>query len=247
MEPRERALPKLREAGASQSDPLAQVNAAAEGLLARLATYDPATALHCRRVATWSGNIATALDRSPGEIAFVERCGLLHDVGKLLTPLSLLRKTGPLTAGEWIRMQDHVIDGAELVGSIPVLLPYVAIVVAHHERLNGSGYPRGLAGEEIVLDARIVAVADAFDAMISGRPIVRRSGRFRHSMNSTAPAVLTSTRSSWMRSLRGSNRLGRNNRRRSRSVSPHSGFEQSSTCVLEVSLPENVFGPPPLL
>lgn len=170
MAPGERALPKLREAGASKSDPLALVNAAAEGLLARLGTYDPATALHCRRVATWSGNIATALDRSPEEIAFVERCGLLHDVGKLLTPLSLLRKAGPLTAAEWIRMQDHVIDGAELLGSIPTLLPYVDVVVAHHERLDGSGYPRGLAGEEIPFDARIVAVADAFDAMISGRP-----------------------------------------------------------------------------
>ncbi len=170
MPPGDCALPKFREAGASAADAVALVNAEADQILARLAKYDPATALYSRRVATWSGNIARAMGRSPDEIAFAERCGLLHDVGKLLTPLSLLRKTGPLTARQWTRMQDHVTDGAELLGSIAVLAPYVDIVLAHHERFDGSGYPRGLAGEAIPLDARIVAVADAFDAMISGRP-----------------------------------------------------------------------------
>lgn len=170
MAPEERALPKLWDIGAPQTDLLTLVNAEVEGLLVRLARYDPATALSSRRVATWSGNIAKAMGRSPDDIVFAERCGLLHDVGKLLAPLSLLRQAGPLTADQWTRMQDHVRDGAELLSSIPVLAPYVEVVLAHHERFDGSGYPRSLAGEAIPLDARIVAVADAFDAMISGRP-----------------------------------------------------------------------------
>lgn len=155
---------------ATKPDSPASVDAEAEVLLARLKAHDAATELHCRRVATWSGHIATELARSRQELAFTARCGLLHDVGKLFTPLSILRKAGALSARQQTRMQDHVTDGAELLSSIPELAPYLGIVVAHHERFDGSGYPHGLAGEQIPLDARIVAVADAFDAMISGRP-----------------------------------------------------------------------------
>lgn len=165
-----RAAPEQSGAGAPEPNLLAPVDVEAEWFLGRLATHDPATELHCRRVATWSGHLARPMGHSPEQIAFVTRGGLLHDIGKLFTPLSLLRKAEPLTARQHGRMQQHVDDGAEMLTGVPLLNPYVDIVVAHHERFDGSGYPRGLTGEAIPLDARIVAVADAFDAMISGRP-----------------------------------------------------------------------------
>ncbi len=165
-----RAAPEQSGAGTPEPSPLAPVEMEAEWLLARLATHDPATEVHCRRVATWSGKIATALGQSPERSAFVGRGGRLHDIGKLFTPVSILRKAGPLTARQVTRMQDHVTDGAEMLTAAPLLRPYVDIVIAHHERFDGSGYPQGLVGEAIPHDARIVAVADALDAMISGRP-----------------------------------------------------------------------------
>lgn len=141
----------------------------AEALLARLAVHDPAAELHCRRVATWCSRIAAAMQHSPAEITFAAQCGLLHDIGKLFTPSSTLRKSGPLTPRQWSQMQDHVGNGASVLGDVPVLMHAADVVAAHHERFDGGGYPRGLAGEQIPLEARVVAVADTLDAMISGR------------------------------------------------------------------------------
>jgi HD-GYP domain-containing protein (c-di-GMP phosphodiesterase class II) len=101
---------------------------------------------------------------------FVELCAILHDIGKIATPESILFKPGPLEAHEWEVMRDHAAAGQRILNQIPSLARCAVIVRAHHERWDGRGYPDGLAGENIPFEARVVAVADAFHAMISDRP-----------------------------------------------------------------------------
>lgn len=141
----------------------------AEKLLADLTQHDEGTRFHCASVAAWSRRIAAALGMTPRDVTFTERCALLHDVGKILTPQSILTKPGPLTDTEWRQMRQHAADGADLLDKIPELRPYAHVVRSHHEFYNGRGYPHGLAGEAISLSARIVTVADSLDAMISDR------------------------------------------------------------------------------
>jgi putative nucleotidyltransferase with HDIG domain len=143
--------------------------AEASPLLSALDRHDDATRDHCDSVAGWSRRIAKALGLSPVAVQFVERCALLHDVGKLLTPDHILKKPGLLTASEWNRMKDHAADGATILQDIPVLASYASVVRSHHERYDGRGYPEGLRGTAIPLGARIVSVAGAFDAMIGKR------------------------------------------------------------------------------
>jgi HD-GYP domain-containing protein (c-di-GMP phosphodiesterase class II) len=95
---------------------------------------------------------------------------VLHDIGKIATPDAILFKPGPLTDDEWIEMQKHASFGADILSELPALAPFASIVRAHHERWDGKGYPYGLKGEQIPFEARVVAVADAFHAMISNRP-----------------------------------------------------------------------------
>jgi HD-GYP domain-containing protein (c-di-GMP phosphodiesterase class II) len=95
---------------------------------------------------------------------------LLHDIGKLAIPDSILSRPGTLTLEEWNTMRSPVQIGYDLVSRIPFLRDAADLVLSHHERCDGTGYPRGLQGEQIPLSARIFAVADAFDAMTSPRP-----------------------------------------------------------------------------
>jgi len=98
----------------------------------------------------------------------------LHDVGKIALPESILRKAGPLDAEEWAFMRRHTLIGERFLLAVPALRPVAALVRSSHERWDGGGYPDRLAGEEIPLGARIIAVCDAFDAMVTDRPY--RSG-----------------------------------------------------------------------
>jgi putative two-component system response regulator len=93
----------------------------------------------------------------------------LHDVGKIILPDTILGKPDPLTPEEWVEVKQHTIIGAEIIKDIPYLIPAVPVVRHHHERWDGSGYPDGLAGESIPLEARLVALADSFDTISSGR------------------------------------------------------------------------------
>jgi HD-GYP domain-containing protein (c-di-GMP phosphodiesterase class II) len=111
-------------------------------------------------------------DKLLGSLA---RGAYLHDIGKLGVPDSILLKPGPLTPDERALMQQHVQIGFELVRGIPFLADAAEIILTHHERHDGSGYPRGLKAEEILLGARIFAVADSFDAITSDRPYRRAS------------------------------------------------------------------------
>lgn len=142
---------------------------AAGALLASLASHDEGTRLHSGSVAAWARRIARQLRLPEAQATFVERCAVLHDIGKLLTPPEILMKPGPLSPDEWTRMRAHAKEGADMLAAIPALAEYADVVRAHHERPDGRGYPSGLSGAAIPFEARIVSVADSFDAMISRR------------------------------------------------------------------------------
>jgi HD-GYP domain-containing protein (c-di-GMP phosphodiesterase class II) len=139
-------------------------------LVERLDIEEPCTALHGRAVAHWSARIAAHLRLSRDEVSFVSRCGLLHDIGKLYVPLELIRAPRVLDQREREAVAAHVIKGDEAIAVDPELRIYRDAVRWHHERYDGRGYPDGLRGQRIPLAARIVAVADAYDAMTGQRP-----------------------------------------------------------------------------
>jgi putative nucleotidyltransferase with HDIG domain len=137
-------------------------------LIATLGARDPYTAEHSLAVGAWCRRIASALRLSSDQQKFAETCGVLHDVGKVSTPTEIIMKAGPLTEAEWPDMHAHARVGATLLEQIPSLREFAPIVRAHHERVDGKGYPDRLSGDQIPLAARIVSVADAFHAMAGG-------------------------------------------------------------------------------
>jgi putative nucleotidyltransferase with HDIG domain len=130
----------------------------------------PWTGGHSERVTELAINIGRAMGLSPKELLVLNRGGLLHDVGKISTPPGILEKPGRLDAEELKVMRDHVRMGVRILEPIPGFKEELLIVAQHHEWFDGSGYPAGLAGENISLFGRIFAVADCFDALISDRP-----------------------------------------------------------------------------
>ncbi|HET9030852.1 MAG TPA: HD domain-containing phosphohydrolase [Candidatus Aquilonibacter sp.] len=146
------------------------VDAAIDALVLRLHAWDPLTAEHSRAVASWCGRIARALGASDAEALYYSRCGLVHDVGKARVPSAILQAPRALDEDEWRLIHLHVLAADELVQGNDVLVPFRDAIASHHERIDGSGYPRGLRGSAIPQSARIVAVADSFNAMIAHRP-----------------------------------------------------------------------------
>ncbi len=139
-------------------------------LLERLEAADTLTSEHSHAVSAWCARIAKRLSLSESEVTHVARCGLIHDVGKMTTPSSILNAPRSLTVEEWTVMQAHAAAGEEIVSVHRPLRQFASTVRSHHEWLDGRGYPDGLAGSQISLATRIVAVADAFNAMIGRRP-----------------------------------------------------------------------------
>jgi putative nucleotidyltransferase with HDIG domain len=137
-------------------------------LAAELESRDPYTHGHSRRVAHHATMIAVRMGLSAAHIVTIRAAAALHDVGKINTPRAVLHKPGRLTEVEFGLIKLHPVDGAEIVSTLgdPEL---TAMVRHHHERLDGTGYPDGLEGNEIPLGARIIAVADTFDAITSTR------------------------------------------------------------------------------
>jgi putative nucleotidyltransferase with HDIG domain len=132
---------------------------------------DGVTSDHVHRVQAYAIGLARALDvTDEATLKALEAAALLHDTGKLAIPEHILNKPGKLTAHEFETMKAHVEIGAEILAAIEFPFPVVPIVRAHHERWDGSGYPRGLRGEEIPIGARILSVVDCFDALTSDRP-----------------------------------------------------------------------------
>ena len=125
---------------------------------------------HSRQVADLSAAIARRLGLGDEDVLRVQLGGWLRDVGKIVVPDIILTKPGPLTDAEWRTMRTHPATGADLLRHIPELAPACSAVRHHHERFDGTGYPDRLAGDQIPLDARIVAAADAYSAMTAERP-----------------------------------------------------------------------------
>ncbi|HEU4760544.1 MAG TPA: HD-GYP domain-containing protein [Dehalococcoidia bacterium] len=141
-------------------------------LVAALDARDSETRGHSERVADLTTAIALELGFRPDspEWRDLQWGALLHDVGKIAVPDHVLRKPSALSDVDWETMRSHPSTGYEILRAVEFLAPAAEVVLAHHERYDGSGYPRGLAGDDIPLGARIFAVADAFDAMTSHRP-----------------------------------------------------------------------------
>ncbi len=125
---------------------------------------------HCRWLAHHAGRVGVQVGLRGEELEAVAYGALLHDVGKIGIPEHLLRKEGPLSEEEWIVMRRHPEIGERICQPLRTSLAFAPIIRHHHERFNGKGYPDRLRGEQIPLGARIVAVADAYEAMVHGRP-----------------------------------------------------------------------------
>ena len=134
-----------------------------------LESRDPYTHGHSRRVARHAERIARELNLTPDQVAKVRAAALVHDIGKINVPRPILTKAGKLTDSEFALVKRHTTDGAAMVASLGDA-ELTAIVRSHHERIDGTGYPDGLAGPDIPIGARIIAVADTFDAITSTRP-----------------------------------------------------------------------------
>lgn len=130
---------------------------------------DAYTKGHCNRVRNISVALGKALRLSPERMAILEGGALLHDIGKIGISEEILNKKGKLTQMEFDIIRMHPISGERIINHIEMFQPYRPIIRSHHERMDGTGYPDGLKGEEIPFDVRIVSLADAFDAMTSNR------------------------------------------------------------------------------
>jgi HD-GYP domain-containing protein (c-di-GMP phosphodiesterase class II) len=139
-------------------------------LAAAVEAKDENTKGHNTRVAELAVRIGRAMELPTDTLRTLARAGLLHDVGKIGIPDAILNKPGALDAAEWTIIKRHPALGHEILSRVPSLHREAEIVIAHHERVDGSGYPRGLRGEAIPLEARILAVADTFDVLTSNRP-----------------------------------------------------------------------------
>lgn len=138
---------------------------------------DAYTADHQRKVADLARRIAQAMGLPPGRVEGVRLTATLHDIGKIAIPTAVLTKPTKLNIHEMGLIRTHAEIGHGILKDVQLPWPIAEALLQHHERLDGSGYPRGLAGDSIILEARIVAVADVFDSIASHRPYRASLGR----------------------------------------------------------------------
>ncbi|OFW18724.1 MAG: hypothetical protein A3H97_17845 [Acidobacteria bacterium RIFCSPLOWO2_02_FULL_65_29] len=141
-----------------------------EALARAIDAKDQMTQSHIRRVQTYAAGLAKAVDLSSAEIQGVKTAALLHDIGKLAVPEHILSKPGPLTQEEFQKIRIHPQVGAEIIAAVPFPYPVAPIIMSHHERWDGKGYPQGLTGADIPIGARILTIVDYFDAVTTERP-----------------------------------------------------------------------------
>jgi HD-GYP domain-containing protein (c-di-GMP phosphodiesterase class II) len=144
-----------------------------DGLVNLVRQRDPHTAAHLDAVGVLAGRLARALDFGPDAITRITIAGRLHDIGMLALPLELIDAPRLLGESEWRKMHRHAELGESVIAGFPQLVQYRTIVRAHHERIDGSGYPDGLIGSDTPYQARIIAIADAFHSMTVAQPYTR--------------------------------------------------------------------------
>ena len=144
--------------------------ATVEALALAIDAKDQTAQTHIRRVQGYAAGLARAVGMSENEVRGVRTAALLHDIGKLAVPEHILSKPGPLTQEEFQKIRIHPQVGAEIIAAVPFPYPVSPLILSHHERWDGKGYPSGLKGNEIPTGARILAVVDYFDALTSERP-----------------------------------------------------------------------------
>jgi HD-GYP domain-containing protein (c-di-GMP phosphodiesterase class II) len=170
----QRELAERERAEGELQHTLAKLREALGGIIQTVAltveTRDPHTAGHQRRVANLARAIADEMGLSEKQVDGIRMAGLIHDLGKISVPVEILSKPGRLSELEWGMIQAHPQVGYDVLKTVDFPWPVAQIVLQHHERMDGSGYPQGLSGEEIMLEARILGVADVVEAMASHRP-----------------------------------------------------------------------------
>ena len=164
------ALIDITERRKSELALAALTEAAVDAIAAAAEARDPYTAGHQRRVAELSVAIAREINMNEHDIEGVRIAAKIHDIGKLRMPSEILNKPGALRESERALLREHAQAGCDIVQGIDFPWPIADMILQHHERIDGSGYPSGLVGDEILLGARIIAVADIVDAMSSHRP-----------------------------------------------------------------------------
>ena len=160
----------MKEQAARLADAESAFNATLISLSKAIDLRDKDTEGHCRRVVEYSLLIGRNLKFSQEEMVRLSHGALLHDIGKIGVPDAILMKPGPLSDEEWAIMRTHPELGFQMVSDVRQLERAREIILNHHERFDGRGYPRGLSGDAIPLPARVFSIADSFDAMISDRP-----------------------------------------------------------------------------
>ncbi len=163
-----------RKAARAGAPDLSPRQAAANLLLAALDAREQVTGAHCRRVARMAEELAQGMGLSHEQTKQIAHGALLHDIGKITISEAILKKPDPLTTAEREHVNTHAACGAAILRADPETRSISEIVHSHHERLDGSGYPRGLKGKSISLGARVLAVADTYDAIRAGRPYAKR-------------------------------------------------------------------------
>jgi diguanylate cyclase (GGDEF)-like protein len=144
-----------------------------EALARAIDAKDQPAQRHIRRVQMYAAGLARMAGLSASEIQGVKTAALLHDIGKLAVPEHILSKPGPLTQEEFQKIRIHPQIGAEIIAAVPFPYPVAPLILSHHERWDGKGYPNGLAGEEIPIGARILTIVDYYDAVTTERPYHR--------------------------------------------------------------------------
>jgi HD-GYP domain-containing protein (c-di-GMP phosphodiesterase class II) len=168
-----RILPSSGGAGSSEEAgelPISENEAVLFALARAVEQRHSQTAGHCERLAFISLALGMAMGLERAQLMTLYRGGFLHDVGKVGIPDSILFKPGKLTQDEWQTMCSHTVRGEEICRPLGSLAPVLPLIRHHHERWDGSGYPDGLRGEQIPLAARVLQIADIYDALVSPRP-----------------------------------------------------------------------------